>query len=91
MKLNIELTLTEMGDAYVAVTSGECGNNLLIRLNTTGALICKGLMDGCDEKTIVERLMEQYKDADRSAVEASVQKVLKKFSEEGLVDGWKNE
>ncbi len=85
MKLKTELVFAEMGDGIVAVPVGNDARRIVVRLNETGADICKDIIDGYTEEQIAARLLAKYSDIDESKAHDAVRSVIDKLVREDLL------
>ena len=87
MKILEGLVVTQVGEDYFAVPTGAATEKLhgLVRLNETGAEIVKGLIEGMEAQEIADRLMRDYKGADRETSLKAVQSVVDSLSAAGLM------
>ncbi len=86
MKLNTELVFAEMGEGFVAVPVGNDAKHIVIRLNSTGAEICRAIADGYSEEDIAAMLLKEYDDIDEKTAADAVQKVIAILKEKGLLE-----
>ena len=85
MKFKSKLIISELGDEFVAVPVGGEEKNLLIRLNATGADICRALIDGKSEEEAAAVLLEKYDGVDMDKALTAVRGVVEKLRNEGLL------
>ncbi len=79
MKLNPKyLTYQTKGEHYIISTSGTKYSGI-IKNNETAAFIIECLKTDTTENEIVDRLLAEYKNADRPTVERDVANVLEKL------------
>ncbi|MEE3451243.1 MAG: PqqD family protein [Acutalibacteraceae bacterium] len=79
MKLNPKyLTYQTKGEHYIISTSGTKYSGI-IKNNETAAFIIECLKTDTTENEIVDRLLAEYKNADRPTVERDVANVLDKL------------
>lgn len=86
MKFKRQMYISELGDEYVAVPLGGEGENLLVRLNATGADICRALLDGKSEEETAAALLEKYDGVDMQKALAAVRGVVEKLRNKGLLE-----
>ena len=88
MKLKEGFVLTELGDEFVAVMTGDRSDEFhgVVRLNKSAADIWKGLSEGLTSEQIAEKLITEYEDLDIPHARSSVQKVADKLAEAGLLE-----
>lgn len=85
MKFKTNMIISELGDEYVAVPVGGESRNMLIRLNATGADICRALLDGKTEEEAAAVLLEKYDGVDMDKALSAVRGVVEKLRNEGLL------
>lgn len=88
MKIRDGFVLTEVADDYVAVPTGDaadcfCG---IVRLNDSGAAIFSALQKGLDQSQIAQKLVEKYQGLDSEKALASVNAVVNKLREAGILE-----
>ncbi|QCT73149.1 PqqD family protein [Eubacterium maltosivorans] len=88
MKIKNGYILREVAGEAVVVPSGEVSLNFqgIISLNETGALLWKQLEQGCEQKDLVQALLEEY-EVDAETAEKDVEEFLKLAGDAGLIDG----
>lgn len=86
MKIVDGMILSQMGEDWVAVPTGDASEKLhgIVRINETGKVVWEGLSEGLAEEEIVSRLTERY-DVDDATALASVQSVVATLSDAGLL------
>ena len=86
MRLNDNYIMAELGEDGVLVPIGEMAANFrgILRLNETAVFVVNRLMQDTTTEQIVDALCEEY-EAERSAVETDVNKVLAKLCELGAI------
>jgi len=87
MKLKNGFIMTELGEEYVLIPTGEpaAGFHGVIRLNDTGAFLAKQLKDDVTEETLTEALMAEY-EVLPEIVRRDVVAVLEKLRAAGLIE-----
>lgn len=86
MKIVDGMILSQMGEDWIAVPTGDASEKLhgIVRINETGKVVWEGLSEGLAEEEIVSRLTERY-DVDDATALASVQSVVATLSDAGLL------
>lgn len=86
MKIKEGFVLRKVADQYVVIATGEASKDFygMVKLNESGADIWQGLMDGCDETGLVQRLMDKY-DLEEEKAKESVEKFLKEMESAGFL------
>lgn len=87
MKLKYEFVINKVAGETVAVSVGNTAGafNGYIKLNDTGAFIFKLLKNEISRERIIEKLCEQYPDANEKDATESVDELLQKLSEAELL------
>ena len=75
-----------MGDGYVAVPVGDNAGHLLIRLNESGADICKALSDGNEKADIISMLVNKYDGLDAKTADEAAEKVISILRSKNLLE-----
>ena len=88
MKLIDGLVLTEVGDEWVAVPTGEASDVLhgIVRLNKTAKFVWDGLAEGLSEDELVARMLDVY-DVDGATAAEAVSKVIDQLRSAQLIEG----
>jgi len=88
MKLIDGLIVTQVGDDYMVVPTGEATKKLsgIIRMNETASDIVTGIQNGLSEDEICAKLMEKYEGVDSEKAHASVKSMLTKLKENDLLE-----
>lgn len=87
MKLKSTYTLVEMAGEYVAVPVGGTDDfKGIVRLNTSGAEVFRGLQDGLNENQLAERLMSEYDGLDLETAKKAVKIVTSGLMAQGLLE-----
>jgi len=86
MKIIGGMVVTQVGDDWVAVPTGEASNTLhgIVRLNDTAKVVWDALAEGLDEQAAAARLTERYEVDDARALE-SVRGAVDKLEAAGLL------
>lgn len=86
MKIKEGFVLRKVADQYVVIATGEASKDFygMIKLNESGADIWQGLIDGCDEAGVIQRLTDKY-DLDEEKAEQEVKKFIEKMKSEGFL------
>lgn len=85
MKLNPKfLTHVTKGEHYMISTSNTKFNGI-VKNNETAAFIIECLKTDTTESAITDKLMKEYKDADRPTVERDVANIISKLRSIGAI------
>lgn len=86
MKIIDGMILSQIGENWVAVPTGEASEKLhgIVRINETGKVVWEGLSEGLTEDEIAARLTERY-DVDDATALSSVRNVVVTLTEAGLL------
>lgn len=86
MKLNSGfLTHTVKGEHYI-ISSGETQFKGIVKNNETAAFIVDCLRSDTTESAVADKVMNEYKDADRSVVERDVADIIGKLRSIGAIE-----
>lgn len=87
MKLKYDFVVNNVAGETVAVSVGnnDGGFNGYIKLNETGAFIFKTLKNDVTREEIINKLLEEYSDANEQDVTESVDTLIKKLTEAELL------
>ena len=87
MKILESLLMTQIGEDYYAVPVGAAAEKLhgMLRLNETGYVIVKGLIEGREANEIAQSLTEEYEGADWETSLKAVQSVIDDLQAAGLM------
>lgn len=88
MKLKQSLLFQNLGNEVVIVPVDEAANILhgIIRVNTTGALIIKSLIDGMTEEMAAMKVVENFTEVSIDQARKAVEYTVSKLREAGLVE-----
>ena len=88
MKIKDGMILSEVGDNYVAVPTGERAKQFhgFARLNESGAIIWKMLEEDLNEEEIAIRLTGLYPKLDLPTAREAVRVAVEKLTAEGLLE-----
>ena len=87
MNLKQTFTLVEIAGEYMAVpTDGSDDFKGIVRLNTSGAEVFRGLQNGLDKDQLVERLMSEYEELDSDTAKKAVEIVTSSLMAQGLLE-----
>lgn len=86
MKLKYQLAVQEIAGTYMAVAVGADARKYsnVLNLNETGKEIVEQLQQETTVDAIVVALSQKY-EGEESVIRASVEKIVKKLTEEGLL------
>ena len=86
MKLKDGMVLTNIGNDYVAVSTGETENfRGIVRMNKTGAAIWNLIADGLEREAIARELLNRYDGVDYEAALAETDRIISILREKGLL------
>ena len=87
MKIKKGFVLRKVADKYVVIATGEASKNFsgMVKLNEVGAEIWQGLMDGCDEDGIVERMTAKY-EVEPEKARADAKAMIEKMTAAGFIE-----
>ena len=86
MKLKESMVLTNIGDDYVAVSTGGAGEfHGVVRMNKTGAAIWNMIAEGKDRTAIARGLLDRYDGIDEAAALAETDRIIGILREKGLL------
>lgn len=87
MKIKNGYMLRDVAGYSVVVPVGEAALdfNGMINLNETGALLWRTLIDGADEKGLIDALLAEY-DVSQEVAEKDVKSFIIKMREANLID-----
>ena len=87
MKLKYDFVVNNVAGETVAVSVGnnDGGFHGYIKLNETGAFIFKTLKNDVTREEIINKLLEEYSDANEQDVTESVDTLIKKLTEAELL------
>ncbi|MBO7674559.1 MAG: PqqD family protein [Atopobiaceae bacterium] len=86
MKMVDGMMITQVGEDWVAVPTGEASSKLhgIVRFNKTGKVVWDALAEGLDEEAAAGRLTDRY-DVDDERALAAVRGVVEKLESAGLL------
>lgn len=86
MKLKYQLAVQEIAGTYMAVAVGADARKYsnVLNLNETGKEIVELLQQDTTVEAIVTALSQKY-EGEESVIRASVEKIIQKMTEEGLL------
>lgn len=87
MKLIEEMVITELADDFIAVPTGDAAEKFhgVIRLNSTGADIVRGLQEGLSVDEIAEKLVADYDGVDLDTARKCTLEMIEKLRDAGVV------
>ena len=87
MKLKDGIVLSQMGDEYVAVATGEASKNFngMIRINPTAALLMEHLQKETTVDSLVKVLLDNY-EVDEATAKRDVETVVESFRRVNLLN-----
>lgn len=86
MKINDGMVLTQLGDDYVAVSSGEMtGFRGIVKLNKTSADIWRFIDEGLDESEIAQRLVDKYDNVDYELALQNTRYIIDVLEQKGII------
>lgn len=86
MTIKDGMILTNLGDSYAVVSSGEdSGFRGIIKLNKTGADIWKLIEEGLQESEIADRLVEKYDGIDFDDALRDVNTIVEVLCNKGIL------
>ncbi len=84
MKLKQDLTIHDMGDEFVVISSNPESFSGMMKLNKTGAFIFEKLQENLSKEEIVKKLQEKYEVEEKTAA-SDLEDILKIFEQSGLM------
>lgn len=86
MQIRKQFSLREVAGEYLLIPMGESAIDLngMITTNEVGATIWELLPQVCDEKELIERLLQDY-EVERTELEADVRNFLQSLRHMGIV------
>ena len=84
MKLKRDLTIHDMGDEFVVISSNPDEFRGMMKLNKTGAFVFELLQQNLSKEEIAKKLQEKYDVEEKTAL-ADLEELLKIFEESGLM------
>ncbi len=84
MKLKQGLTIHDMGDEFVVISSNPDEFRGMMKLNKTGAFVFELLQQNLSKEEITKKLQEKYEVEEKTAL-ADLEELLKIFEESGLM------
>lgn len=86
MKLREDMVLAEIGDEYIAVSTGGAeAFHGVVRMNKTGAVIWKLIAEGKDREEIARELLNRYDGVDYDTALGEADKIISLLKEKGLL------
>ena len=87
MKLKYDFVVRSVADKMVAIPVGDATEdfNCMITLNETGAFIFELLKEETSKEKLLEAFLNEY-DATAEQAESTIDSVLKKLKETGIVE-----
>ena len=87
MRIDNNLTVTQLGGDYMAVPVGEAAERFhgVIRLNTSAAFIIDCLRTETTEDEIIDKMLARY-EAERGVIASDVEKTLRRLREIGMLE-----
>lgn len=87
MKLKSGIVQSKVGGEYIAVATGEAGQNFngMIRNNSTAAFLVDHMQTETDIDALVEAVLETY-EVDEATARKDVEKTVEAFRKAGLLD-----
>ncbi len=86
MRLNPAfLTHVTMGEHYI-ISTNDTKFKGIVKNNETAAFIVESLKADTSESAIVDKLLAEYKDAERSIVERDVNNIINKLRSIGAIN-----
>lgn len=86
MKINDGMVLTQLGNGYVAVSSGEMtGFRGIVKLNKTGADIWRFIDEGLDESEIAQKLVDKYDNVDYELALQNTRYIIDVLEQKGII------
>ncbi len=88
MKLKQGFIISQVGEEYVAVATGEASSwfHGIVRLNETGAEIWKGLAEGLDREAIAAKLLREYDEVDQETALNAVDSIIEKLGAANILE-----
>lgn len=88
MKVKQTLIFQALGDEIVIVPVGEAADALhgMMRVNSTGAAIIQGFVDGLDEEAVAALLVERFDGVDMDKARKAVADTAEKLRVAGLTE-----
>ena len=87
MRIKEGFVLREVAGQAMVIATGEASKEFhgMVKLNESGKIIWKGLMDGLTEQEIVAKLMEKY-DVTSEKASVDVKTLVAKMKEAGFLE-----
>jgi hypothetical protein len=86
MKLKDGMVLTNIGDDFVAVSTGGADEfHGVVRMNKTGAAIWNLIAEGRDREGIARGLLDRYDGVDYASALAEADRIIAILREKGLL------
>lgn len=86
MRVNNGFVMRDVAGQTVIVATGEASKsfNGMIKVNETGCIVWQGLLDGSDETTIVDRIVDRF-GVDRDVAESDVRAFIDDMRRRGFL------
>jgi hypothetical protein len=86
MKIKKGFVLRQVAEQYVVIATGEASKEFhgMVKLNQVGADIWQGLLDGCTQEEIVNRLTDKY-EIDNGKATEDTEKLIRQMEEAGFL------
>ena len=86
MKIKDGMVLAELGDDFVAVSSGDTdGFHGIVKMNKTGAAIWKLIDAGLEKEAIARKLLDKYDGVDYETALEQTESIIALLKEKGIL------